>query len=864
VAVEAGLDRDHVAGNELLTEHPDGWRLVDLEADTVPEPVVEAVPEHFSFGLRELCRKAPLGEELGDEAVDSAPVRTRLDLRDRELERLPTETVPLSNLVRDVADRERTREIRIAGGFKVDREEIEQDDVVRGDLAGARVVADRRLRPVGDDHLLGERPMREEHGLDALLHELARQRLAVDRQDAVRAVGAAKEIARDPDTCLGSLLRTPDPCELVLVLPPAAVVEELLVDRQLDARFSQRVTDPEREVPRDRRGVDPEAACDSDRELRGGRVDVDAATPNLVGAELLGRAHLEPGTEPLHPGRLHRADRDDAPAVELRVDEGVRNAERHLVAKLGDPHSVADDQKVHGRRSYPARIESQAVDSNLRTLRDRLAEISDIQRSAAVLAWDQRVTMPPLGTEARAEALATLGRIAHERFVADEIGTLLEKLRPLEESLEYESDDASLIRVTRRDWEKQRRVPSELRAEMLRAGAQGHQIWVEARARSDFASFLPALERNLALKRRFVECFDWDDSPYTPLLDDYEPFMTTTEVAAIFGAIRPVLSELVRQAPRIDASFLDVTYPAELQKEFAERVLATLGFAEGAWRLDTTAHPFCTSFSTRDVRLTTRYHETGLGSLWSTMHEAGHGLYAHGIAHSLDRTPLAGLPLFNLSGAPSLGLNESQSRTWENLVGRSRPFWSHWYEPLQETFPEQLGEVGLEAFLAAINRTEPGFIRVEADETTYSLHIILRFELEQRLFDDKLAPKDLPEAWNEGMRDLLGVEVPDDARGVLQDTHWSAGGFGYFPTYALGNVISLQIWSVVQDALPNLDAQMEEGDLEGLAAWLRENLYSLGRKFTPKETIERLTGTPAIDPQPYLAYLREKLSTHAA
>jgi carboxypeptidase Taq len=493
-----------------------------------------------------------------------------------------------------------------------------------------------------------------------------------------------------------------------------------------------------------------------------------------------------------------------------------------------------------------------AVEADLRALRGRLAEISDLGRAANVLGWDQRVMMPPLGGEARAEALGTLGRILHERFVDDEVGALLERLRPYEESLEYDSDDASLIRVTRRDWEKARRVPAELRADMIRAGARGHQIWVDARANNDFASFLPALEQNLELKRRYVECFEWDDSPYTPLLDDYEPFMTTTEVAEVFGVVRPVLAELVQAAPKIDASFLEGQFPTDLQREFAERILATVGFEDGSWRLDPTVHPFCTSFSTRDVRLTTRYHDSGIESLWSTMHEAGHGQYAHGISRSLERTPLA--------GAPSLGLNESQSRTWENLVGRSRPFWSYWYEPLQATFPDQLGDVGFEAFLSAINRAEPGLIRVEADETTYSLHIILRFELERALFEGTLDPKDLPEAWNKRMRDLLGVEVPDDARGVLQDVHWSSGGIGYFPTYALGNVISLQIWAVVQEAIPDLDDQMEAGELEGLSEWLRDNLYSLGRKLTPTETIERLTGSPTIDPQPYLAYLREKLS----
>jgi carboxypeptidase Taq len=492
------------------------------------------------------------------------------------------------------------------------------------------------------------------------------------------------------------------------------------------------------------------------------------------------------------------------------------------------------------------------VDADLSALKERLAEISDLYRTLGVLSWDQKVTMPPGGHPARAETLATVSRIAHQRFVDDEVGRLLERLRPLEKSLDYDSDDASLVRVTRRDWEKQRRVPTELRAEMVRAGALGNQVWIEARAKSDFQSFLPALERNLELKRRYVECFEWEDSPYTPLLDDYEPFMTTTEVAEVFGTVRPVLSELVREAPRVDASFLELAYNKGLQREFSERILATVGFEEGSWRLDPTVHPFCTSFSTRDVRLTTRWSDTGLDSLWSTMHEAGHGQYAHGISPSLERTPLA--------SSPSLGLNESQSRTWENLVGRSRPFWTFWYDVLQGTFPEQLGDLDLETFLAAINRAEPGLIRVEADETTYSLHIILRFELEQQLIEGALAPKNLPEAWNAAMAELLGVDVPDDARGVLQDIHWSYGGFGYFPTYALGNVISLQIWAAVREAIPDLDVQMEAGDLVTLSTWLRDNLYSLGRKLTPKETIERLTGTPTIDPQPYLAYLREKLA----
>jgi carboxypeptidase Taq len=494
------------------------------------------------------------------------------------------------------------------------------------------------------------------------------------------------------------------------------------------------------------------------------------------------------------------------------------------------------------------------VAAPLEELRTRLAEVADLSRAAGVLGWDQRVTMPPRGTEARAAQLSTLGRIAHERFTDDEIGRLLDAAEPLVESLPYDSDDRSLVRVTRRDWEKARRVPTELRAEMTLQAARGHHAWVEARRTNDFASFLPYLRTNFELKRRYVECFEWSDSPYTPLLDDYEPGMLTSEVHEVFATLRPALSELVAAAPTVDASFLEGDFAPDAQRAFAERVLATLGFEEGAWRLDPTAHPFCTSFSNRDVRLTTRYRPHDLESFWSTMHEAGHGLYAHGIADSLLRS--------TLHGAPSLGINESQSRTWENLVGRGRPFWEHWYEPLQEVFPG-LRDVELDAFVRAINRAEPGLIRVDADETTYSLHIILRFELEQEMLEGAVALKDLPATWNARMQEFLGVEVPDDANGVLQDVHWSGGGIGYFPTYALGNVISLQIWQVVRRALADLDAQLAAGELLPLSDWLRDNLYSLGRKLTPKETIERLTGSPEIDTAPYLAYLREKVDSLA-
>jgi carboxypeptidase Taq len=494
------------------------------------------------------------------------------------------------------------------------------------------------------------------------------------------------------------------------------------------------------------------------------------------------------------------------------------------------------------------------VGAALPDLKTRLAEVSDLGRAAGVLGWDQRVTMPPRGTEARAEQLSTLGRMIHERFTDDDVGRLLDAAEPEVESLPYDSDDRSLVRVTRRDWEKARRVPADLRAEMTLEAARGHQAWVEARRNDDFASFLPYLRTNVELKRRYVECFEWSDSAYTPLLDDYEPGMLTSEVREVFATLRPALTEIVASAPEVDASFLEGEFPPDDQRRLATRMVETLGFEEGSWRIDPTAHPFCTSFSNRDVRLTTRYRPNDLEAIWSTLHEAGHGLYAHGIADSLLRSPLG--------GSPSLGVNESQSRTWENLVGRSEPFWQHWYEPLQETFPS-FRDVELDSFVRAINRAEPGLIRVDADETTYSLHIILRFELEQEIVEGSIELEDLPEIWNARMKEFLGVDVPSDADGVLQDVHWSGGGIGYFPTYALGNVISLQIWDVVRRALPDLDAQLAAGELLPLSDWLRDNLYSLGRKLTPKETIERLTGSPEIDPEPYLAYLRDKAAALA-
>jgi carboxypeptidase Taq len=484
------------------------------------------------------------------------------------------------------------------------------------------------------------------------------------------------------------------------------------------------------------------------------------------------------------------------------------------------------------------------------TLRTKLGEIHDIVKSASLLGWDQQVLMPSRGGEARAHQLGTLGKLAHELFVSDEIGSLLEELRSYEESLDYDSLDASLLRVARRDYEKAVRVPPELSAEITRVGAQSFGVWVDARANSDYESFRPWLERLVELKHRYVECYPPADELYDTLLDDYEPGMKAADVRAIFDRLKEVLIPLVDAAAPAATPQVKGTFPAEIQRRLSLEIVKRFGFDETGWRLDTAPHPFAQSLATQDIRITTREPEDSLDGLFATMHECGHGLYEAGVDPALERTLLA-------RGA-SLGLHESQSRLWENLVGRSRPFWSWFYPRLQETFPSELGSVDEETWFRSINDVRRGLIRIEADEASYNLHIILRFELEQRIMEG-LDLRELPDIWNESMAHYLGVDVPNDAQGVLQDVHWSRGGFGYFPTYSLGNVISVQIWERLREDVDEVDGQIARGEFGEIREWLRENVHRHGRKFTPVETLERAVGGP-IDAEPYLAYLQGKLA----
>ncbi|MFQ5427175.1 MAG: carboxypeptidase M32, partial [Gaiellales bacterium] len=434
-------------------------------------------------------------------------------------------------------------------------------------------------------------------------------------------------------------------------------------------------------------------------------------------------------------------------------------------------------------------------------LRVRLAEVADLEKVAGLLGWDQQAVMPPAGADARASQRATIRRLAHERFISDETGRLIERAARLTQGLDYDSDAASLVRIASRDYEKERRVPAELAAEMSAAATKAHEAWVEARRTSSFPLFLPFLEESLELRRRYLDCFEKAARPYDILLDDYEPGATTAEVEAIFAELRdglvPLIAEVRARSEAVDGRALSDSYPIDRQRVFVEAVLDALGFDARRWRLDQVVHPFAMSASVNDVRITTRYLGDFLpAGIFGAMHEFGHGLYEAGIAPELERSPLGRLA--------SLGLHESQSRLWENFVGRGRPFWQFFFGRLQDEFPKQLGGASTEDFYRAVNRVEPSLIRVEADEATYNLHIILRFELEQAIVAGGVELADLPDAWSAKMAEYLGVDVPDDANGVLQDPHWCFG-FGYFPTYALGNLAAAQLWCKIQSCLPDLD-----------------------------------------------------------
>jgi carboxypeptidase Taq len=495
------------------------------------------------------------------------------------------------------------------------------------------------------------------------------------------------------------------------------------------------------------------------------------------------------------------------------------------------------------------------MESKLQQLKTLLAEVADLNYAASLLNWDQQTYMPPGGAEGRSYQSATVESLAHVKFTSLEIGKLLKELQPYAAGLDPDSDDARLIKVTAREYLKQTRVPVEMVAEYARVTALAQQSWQTARAENDFSKFRPDLEKVIELRRQYAALFQPYDHVYDPLLDDFEPGLKTADVRAIFSTLRPQQVALIQEIaakPQIENGFLHQHYDPQAQWDFGVQVITRFGFDWQRGRQDKSAHPFTQTINLGDVRLTTRIYPDFFNTgLFGTMHEAGHGLYQQGIHQALARSPLA-------RGA-SLAVHESQSRMFENYVGRSLPFWEYFYPQLQATFPDQLGKIDLETFYKGINQVKRSLIRVEADEATYNLHIMLRLELEIALMDGSLEAKDLPEAWNARMQDYLGLTPPNDAQGVMQDIHWSIGAIGYFSTYALGNLIAAQLWERITGELPDLYNQFRRGEFTELLTWLRREIHQHGAKFEPQELTQRVTGSK-IDPAPYMRYLRAKYS----
>ncbi|HET9094229.1 MAG TPA: carboxypeptidase M32 [Solirubrobacteraceae bacterium] len=487
-------------------------------------------------------------------------------------------------------------------------------------------------------------------------------------------------------------------------------------------------------------------------------------------------------------------------------------------------------------------------------LRDWLGEISDLRRAAAVLQWDKQTMMPRRGADSRSEQLATLERITHERFISARTGELIEAAEAERGEGPPDSIDARIVSEARRLFDKSRRVPADLAAARTRAAADGYRIWVRARESDDFAAFAPALARNFQLTREYVACFDDQEHPYDVVLDDFAPGMRTAEVTRLLGEMREALVPLIDQlAPRpVDRSPLHGHYGVEDQRRLVARVLHWMGFSDSGWRLDDTVHPFEQSFSVNDIRLTTRYVESYFPTaLYAAMHECGHGLYEAGVAPELQRTPLGTIR--------SSAIHESQSRLWENMVGRSRAFCAALTPLLAEHARGGLDGLAPEALFRAVNTVQPSTIRIEADETTYGLHIVVRFELELALLSGALDVADLPEAWNAKMSQYLGVEVASHDEGVMQDVHWSEALVGYFPAYAIGNLIAGQLWARIRRDIVDLDEQLRRGDLRTLREWLREQVHRHGSRYSDAELLRRVVGEP-VQVGPFIAYLRDKLA----
>lgn len=490
----------------------------------------------------------------------------------------------------------------------------------------------------------------------------------------------------------------------------------------------------------------------------------------------------------------------------------------------------------------------------LEQVRAHVRRTALLESTAALLEWDERTMMPPAAGAYRAEQATHLAGLIHQARTDPRLGEWLEQLAESPLAADPASDDGCTIRQLRREFRKKTRMPQRLVEELARQTMLGQQIWVTARQADDYSAFAPQLDLLLRLKREQAAALGYDDRPYDALLDEYEPDAKTADVARALAGLRaelaPLIARIAASSRRPDGGLLRRRYPIDAQERFGRLAAERIGFDFSRGRLDVTHHPFCATVGRDDCRITTRYDERFFPSaLFGTLHEAGHGIYDQGL-----RAEQYGLPPGSFV---SLGIHESQSRMWENFVGRSRAFWSYFFPRAVEAFPEALGDVSLDDFYFAVNDVKPSLIRVEADEATYNLHVIIRFELEVALLDGALTVADLPEAWRSKYGELLGIVPPDDASGVLQDVHWSAGLFGYFPTYSLGNLYAAQFFETADRELGGLAEQFARGEFAPLRDWLRRNIHERGQCRSAAELARIVTGRP-LDASALVRQLREK------
>lgn len=495
------------------------------------------------------------------------------------------------------------------------------------------------------------------------------------------------------------------------------------------------------------------------------------------------------------------------------------------------------------------------MEEKLAKFKAMLQELGDLQSNSYLLIWDQSTYMPPGGAEARARLSGLVNRLAQERLVDPTLINLMEELEPYAESLPFDHEDAALVRAARREYERLGKIPPELMRQFSEHSSEAYQQWVLARSENNWKRVEPYLEKTLEYSRRFAELFPEYDHIADPLIARADYGLKAADIRRIFAELRQQLVPLIEaigQQPQVDTSCLRGHFPKEGQLEFAEEVVRELGYDFNRGRMDLSPHPFTATFSIHDTRITTRVREDDISDcLFSAIHEAGHAMHFQGTDPVYEASPLA----FSYSTC----IGESQSRTWENLVGRSRAFWNHYYPRLQKYFPEQFKDVPLETFYRAINLVQPSLIRADADEVTYNLHPMIRFELELEMLEGSLAVKDLPDAWRESYRRDLGITPPDDRDGVLQDVHWFAGLIGgMFHGYTLGNVLSAMFYELALEAYPRIPAEMEQGRFDTLLSWLTEHIYRPGGKYTALELTERVTGRGEFDAQPLVRYLRSK------